>query len=102
MRSWKPRQGRREDFFAANERFHLRLLEMEGNRWRIHMVTDLRRLMKLNRHHSLFREGRLSESLQEHRDLLQALLRRDPSEATRLTRAHFQNGLSAASHQGSA
>ena len=89
--------GQREPFFAANERFHLRLLEIEGNRWRLHMVTDLRRLMKLNRHHSLFREGRLAESLQEHRDLLAALLRRDPASAVRLARAHFQNGLRAAS-----
>lgn len=47
-------------FFAANERFHLRVLEIDGNRWRLQIVGDLRRLMKLNRHHSLFREGRLA------------------------------------------
>lgn len=90
----------REAFFAANERFHLRLLEIEGNRWRLHMVTDLRRLMKLNRHHSLFREGRLAESLQEHRDLMAALARREPDAAVRLARAHFENGLRAASGAG--
>lgn len=88
--------GEREAFFAANERFHLRLLEIEGNRWRLHMVTDLRRLMKLNRHHSLFREGRLAESLQEHRELMAALERREPEAAVQLARAHFQNGLRAA------
>lgn len=87
----------REAFFSANERFHLRLLEIEGNRWRLHMVTDLRRLMKLNRHHSLFREGRLAESLQEHRELMEALRRRDDGAAMALARAHFDNGLRAAS-----
>lgn len=86
----------REAFFAANERFHLRLLEIEGNRWRLHMVTDLRRLMKLNRHHSLFRQGRLAESLAEHRQLMAALRRRDSATATTMARDHFNNGLNAA------
>jgi len=88
--------GQREAFFAANERFHLRLLEIEGNRWRQQIITDLRRVMKLNRHHSLFKQGRLQESLQEHRALLAALLRRDPAATAALLREHFQNGLNAA------
>jgi DNA-binding GntR family transcriptional regulator len=85
----------RDAFFAANERFHLRLLEIEGNRWRQQMVADLRRLMKLNRHHSLFREGRLADSLAEHRAMLAALQARDPGAARRLVEAHFANGLAA-------
>ena len=85
----------RDAFFAANERFHLRVLEIEGNRWRQQMVGDLRRLMKLNRHHSLFREGRLAESLHEHRAILAALQARDTEACRRLVSAHFCNGLSA-------
>ena len=85
----------RDAFFAANEQFHLRILEIEGNRWRQQMVNDLRRLMKLNRHHSLFREGRLGESLGEHRALMQALLARDADATARLMRTHFENGLAA-------
>ncbi|MBB4844069.1 DNA-binding GntR family transcriptional regulator [Paucibacter oligotrophus] len=84
-------------FFAANERFHLRLLEIEGNRWRQQIVTDLRRVMKLNRHHSLFKLGRLQESLGEHRTLMQAISARQSDEVERLMRAHFENGLAAAS-----
>jgi len=87
---------RRDAFFAANERFHLRLLEIEANRWRQHMVTDLRRLMKLNRHHSLFKEGRLADSLAEHHAIMAALARRDGATAARLMRGHFENGLKAA------
>jgi DNA-binding GntR family transcriptional regulator len=86
----------RDAFFSANERFHLRLLEIEGNRWRQQMVTDLRRVMKLNRHHSLFKQGRLDESLAEHRAVMNALTRRDGPGAARLVREHFENGLSAA------
>lgn len=86
----------RERFFALNEAFHMRLLEVAGNRWRTQVVFDLRKVMKLNRHHSLFREGRLSESLAEHRALMSALLRRDGAAAEALSRAHFRNGLAAA------
>lgn len=87
---------RRERFFALNEQFHLRLLQLEGNRWRLQIVTDLRRVMKLNRHHSLFRQGRLADSMQEHDALMQALLRRDAAAARELMRRHFENGLNAA------
>ncbi len=86
----------RDAFFTANERFHLRLLEIEGNRWRHQMVNDLRRVMKLNRHHSLFKQGRLAESLGEHRAVMKAIRRRDGKAAARLMREHFENGLTAA------
>ncbi|MDG0832449.1 GntR family transcriptional regulator [Roseateles saccharophilus] len=85
----------RDAFFAANERFHLRVLEIDGNRWRLQIVGDLRRLMKLNRHHSLFREGRLAESLDEHRAIVAALLARDAQACRGLVSAHFRNGLNA-------
>jgi DNA-binding GntR family transcriptional regulator len=88
--------GQRDAFFAANERFHMRLLEIEGNRWRLQIVTDLRRVMKLNRHHSLFKQGRLAESLGEHRALMLALVQRQPEAAAAQLRMHFQNGLAAA------
>ena len=86
----------REAFFAANERFHMALLGMAGNRWRTQIVTDLRKVMKLNRHHSLFKQGRLADSLAEHRALMQALEARQPERATALMRRHFASGLEAA------
>lgn len=86
----------RERFFALNEAFHLRLLEIANNRWRTQIVSDLRKVMKLNRHHSLFRKGRLEESLEEHRALMQALREHDADSALNLTREHFRAGLAAA------
>jgi DNA-binding GntR family transcriptional regulator len=86
----------RESFFVTNERFHMRLLEIAGNRWRTQIIADLRKVMKLNRHHSLFKAGRLAESLAEHRAVMQALEARDAAKAQRLMRAHFENGLAAA------
>jgi DNA-binding GntR family transcriptional regulator len=91
------RQARQRDaFFAANERFHMALLQIAGNRWAMQVVTDLRKVMKLNRHHSLFKQGRLADSLAEHRALMAAIEARNPRQATRLMKAHFQNGLEAA------
>jgi len=86
----------RERFFALNEAFHLRLLAIADNRWRTQVVVDLRKVMKLNRHHSLFRQGRLAESLKEHRALMGALRQHDADAAAALTREHFRNGLAAA------
>ncbi len=88
----------RDAFVATNEAFHMKLLEIAGNRWRTQIVTDLRKVMKLNRHHSLFKQGRLASSLAEHRELMAAIENRDARAATRLMRAHFDNGLQAASH----
>jgi DNA-binding GntR family transcriptional regulator len=86
----------RDAFFATNEEWHMALLEIAGNRWSRQLVTDLRKVMKLNRHHSLFKQGRLAESLAEHRAIMAAIQARKPAEATRLMRAHFDNGLEAA------
>ena len=70
-------------FFALNEAFHLRLLELADNKWRLQMVQDLRKVMKLHRQHSLLKAGRLQESLVEHRTLMAALTARDGPRAAR-------------------
>lgn len=88
--------GDRDRFFDVNEQFHMRVLEMADNRWRQQMVTDLRKVMKLNRHNSLFKTGRLNESLAEHRALMAALLARDPEQTRQRMQEHFRNGLEAA------
>jgi len=92
----RPHKQDRERFFEINERFHMRLLEIADNRWRDQMVADLRKVMKLNRHHSLFKSGRIEESLAEHRAIMTALQARDAVATTQTMQAHFRNGLEAA------
>ncbi len=87
----------RERFFAVNERFHLLLLELADNRWRSQMVEDLRKVMKLNRHNSLLKQGRIEDSLREHRAIMAALAAHDAVGATRAMQDHFAQGLEAAS-----
>jgi DNA-binding GntR family transcriptional regulator len=86
----------RDHFFEINETFHMLLLELADNRWRNQMVADLRKVMKLNRHSSLFKEGRIEQSLAEHRAIVQALTQRQPELAAECMSAHFTNGLQAA------
>ncbi|VWX63735.1 Transcriptional regulator, GntR family [Burkholderiales bacterium 8X] len=85
-----------DHFFAINERFHMRLLAMADNRWRAQMVDDLRKVMKLNRHHSLLKTGRIEESLAEHRAIMAALRKRDATASMAEMQRHFDNGLQAA------
>ena len=91
-----PEAPDRERFFDINERFHMRLLEIADNRWRNQMVADLRKVMKLNRHNSLLKTGRVTESLQEHRALMAALTARDATQTRACMQDHFKNGLEAA------
>ena len=91
-----PGKVDREHFFAVNERFHMHLLAVADNRWRDQMVADLRKVMKLNRHNSLLKSGRIEESLIEHRAIMAALVARDAAETAQRMREHFKSGLDAA------
>ena len=59
-------------------------------------VLDLRKVMKLNRHNSLLKSGRIEESLAEHRAIMAALAARDADASVQRMREHFSNGLEAA------
>ena len=74
----------------------MRLLEIANNRWRDQMVADLRKVMKLNRHNSLLRAGRIEESMAEHQAIMLAIAARDGEAASAGMRQHFSNGLEAA------
>ena len=92
----KAAQHNTDQFFDINEQFHMRLLEIANNRWRDQMVADLRKVMKLNRHHSLFKTGRIEESFQEHQLLMDALTERNAALSVQRMKEHFANGLEAA------
>ena len=53
--------------------------------------------MKLNRHNSLLKSGRLEESLKEHQAIMDALLARNVLSSAQRMNEHFANGLEAAS-----
>lgn len=86
-----------ETFFEINQAFHHKVQEMAGNRWAVQAIDDLRKVIKLSRHNSLSREGRLQQSLDEHRAILHALTRKEPVAASEAMAAHIRQGRTAAS-----
>ncbi len=82
-------------FFEANQAFHHALQTIAGNRWLQQTIQDLRKVIKLSRHHSLFSEGRLEQSLAEHRNILDAMLAHDVVAAESHMREHLRDGRAA-------
>ena len=85
-----------EQFFEVNVRFHERVIAIANNPWMTSVIADLRKVLKLQRKDSLSRTGRLQSSLSEHREILKALLKRDPIAAEQAMRTHLARGLEAA------
>jgi DNA-binding GntR family transcriptional regulator len=84
-----------EQFFEINVKFHELIQEIAGNRWMNGVIEDLRKVLKLQRRDSLSRSGRLLSSLVEHREILQAILKRDAITAEQAMRKHLARGLEA-------
>ena len=82
-------------YYEVNYAFHDALQAIAGNRWLQHVIGDLRKLLRLSRHRSLRLEGRLEESLAEHRVLMDALHRRDAAAAERIMKDHLLAQLAA-------
>lgn len=85
-----------DQFFEVNVRFHERIIAIANNPWMTSVIADLRKVLKLQRKDSLSRSGRLQSSLSEHREILKALLKRDPIAAEQAMRTHLARGLEAA------
>ncbi len=84
-----------EQFFEINVKFHDLIQEIAGNQWMNGVIVDLRKVLKLQRRDSLSRSGRMQSSLLEHREILQAILKRDCVGAEAAMRKHLARGLEA-------
>lgn len=86
------RDGRIDAFFEANQEFHKKIQELAGNRWMLSVIQDLRKVLKLSRLHSLSLEGRLQQSLDEHRLIMAAFEGSDAGKAEQLMHDHLLSG----------
>ncbi|MGB7501173.1 MAG: GntR family transcriptional regulator [Azonexus sp.] len=86
------RDNRIDAFFEANQEFHFRIQELAGNRRLLAVVQDLRKVLKLCRLHSLSLEGRLQQSLDEHRAIMAAFEAGDAAKAEALMHDHLLSG----------
>jgi DNA-binding GntR family transcriptional regulator len=79
-------------FFDANQRFHSALQEIAGNRYLSQLIDDARKVLKLTRRDSLRLNGRITQSLAEHQEILSALEQRDPGLAGQCMQEHLLSG----------
>ena len=85
-------ENRIDAFFESNQEFHKKIQELSGNRWLLSVIQDLRKVLKLSRLHSLSLEGRLQQSLDEHRLIMAALQAGDAAKAEKLMYDHLLSG----------
>jgi DNA-binding GntR family transcriptional regulator len=78
-------------YLTADREFHLRLLDLAGNRRLGRLVDQLRDQTRLIGIEALAESGRLAASDREHREMLDALRARDADRAEALMRAHVQH-----------
>jgi DNA-binding GntR family transcriptional regulator len=76
-------------YVEADLRFHLGLLALAGNDHLVEVVRDLRQRSRLYGLTALVEAGRLEASAQEHLDLLDALLARDPERTREVMTRHL-------------
>jgi DNA-binding GntR family transcriptional regulator len=81
-----------DNFFEVNQEFHRTLHEIAGNRWLLQFINEMRKVMRLVRYHSLASEGRMEQSVAEHRHIMAAIGKRDAESAERLMRDHLLSG----------
>lgn len=82
-------------FFASNDAFHGTLQDIAGNGWLKHLIDDTRKVIKLTRRFSLQSDGRIGQSLMEHRGIMGALREKDAALAAQRMHDHLLSGLDA-------
>jgi DNA-binding GntR family transcriptional regulator len=82
-------------FFEANQAFHNALQELAGNRWLSQLIDDTRKFLKLTRRDSLRLDGRVHQSLAEHRAILAAIKKQDAAAAALQMHNHILSGRAA-------
>lgn len=83
------RSGALLDFVAADTDFHLRALELAGNRHIVSHVKQLRSMARLSGLQELADAGELFSTAKEHDELLDLMISRDLAGVQRLMRRHI-------------
>ena len=83
------RRAQRE-YIRINNQFHSFVQELAGNRTLNQIVNGLRQKILLYRYQSLNLPERFEQSIQEHRDLIEAFRKKDSKKAETLMRRHLK------------
>jgi DNA-binding GntR family transcriptional regulator len=77
-------------YIRNNNKYHSFVQELAGNKTLNQIVNGLRQKILLYRYKSLNLSGRFEQSIQEHRDLLEAFRKRDAEKAELLMKSHMK------------
>ena len=86
-------------YYEVNFTLHQLIQELSGNRWLQRVTTDLRKILRLARHSQLTVEGRLEQSLNEHRQIMDAFRRGDVEAVEQTMKCHLDSQLEALEQQ---
>lgn len=84
------RRKAQREYIRINNQYHTFVQELAGNRTLNQIVNGLRQKILLYRYQSLNLPERFAQSIQEHRDLLEAFRKKDPKKAETLMRQHLK------------
>ena len=80
-----------EAYLETNHHLHVMIQELSGNKVLNDVLNGLRQKVLLYRHRQLYHKDRFEKSMQEHRLILEALRKGDPSSAEDLMKKHLSN-----------
>jgi DNA-binding GntR family transcriptional regulator len=83
------RKAQRE-YIRINNQYHAFVQELAGNRTLNQIVNGLRQKILLYRYQSLNLPARFEQSIQEHRELIEAFRKKDSKKAETLMRRHLK------------
>lgn len=87
--------GNIDAYYDVNFQIHQLIQEMSRNRWLQRVTSDLRKILRLARHTQLTIDGRLQQSLQEHRQIMENFRRRDAEAVEHTMKQHLNAQLDA-------
>lgn len=82
--------GNIDAYYEQNFVFHQAVQDLSGNKWLQRVIGDLRKVLRLARHMQLTIPGRLEESLDEHRHIMEAFKLKDPDLADQNMQNHLK------------
>lgn len=77
-------------YYEQNFVFHQAIQDLSGNKWLQRVIGDLRKVLRLARHMQLTIPGRLEQSLNEHRQIMQAFKEKNPDLADQNMQNHLK------------
>lgn len=82
-------ENNHEKYMATNHKYHTLVQDFAGSKILSEVIDGLRQKILFYRYRQIYQPNRLGDSIQEHRDLHDAIKRRDPEAAERLMKEHL-------------